>query len=150
MQVFVRCISALSMALALAGAATVADAKGIARVQESDGTVRMYDVSLEVIDHRAVHIISADKKGTLIIGKAACSYAGEIERCLPYRIELDQFGRRHEIAFERGTEYLNRTATAQQLPMSSDHVPPHGILLVLLTARGTYITVRGTIDGFHA
>jgi hypothetical protein len=49
---------------------------------------------------------------------------------------------------QHGTEYLNRTAEAQQLPFSSHHVPPHGIELLVVTARGTYITVRGTIDRF--
>jgi hypothetical protein len=133
-------------ALAFAGAQSTAQAKGIARIAQSDGVVREYRVSVHVVDHRAVRIISADGRGTLVIGKAACSYAGELERCLPYSIELDQLGKKHNIAFERGTEYLNRTGTVQQLPFSSQHVPPHGLLLLVLTAHGTYITVRGTID----
>jgi hypothetical protein len=140
-------------ALLVAGALTVAgaipaQAEGIARIAERDGTVREYPVSLQVIDHRAVHIVSADGRDTLAVSKAACSYLGELERCLPYRIVLDRAGKRHPIDFRQGTEYLNRTASEQQLPLSSRHVPPHGILLLLVTAHGTYITVSGTIDGF--
>jgi hypothetical protein len=143
-----RRVAALAAALIVAGPSTAVQAMGTARVVQSDGVVREYHVWLHVIDHRAVRITSADRRGTLMVGKAACSYLGEIERCLPDDIVLDQFGAKHSIAFTRGTEYLNRTDVAQQLPMSSTHVPPHGLLLVLLTVRGTYITVRGTVDGF--
>lgn len=141
-------------ALALAGVLTLAcaipaQAKGVARIAESDGTVRDYPVSLEVIDHRAVRIVSADGRDTLSVSKAACSYQGELERCLPFRIVLDRAGKRHPIDFRHGTEYLNRTDSEQQLPLSSRHVPPHGIVLLLLTAHGTYITVSGTIDEFR-
>jgi hypothetical protein len=139
--------AALIAALA-AATACAADAKGTARVEQSDGVVRDYQVSLVVVDHRAVRITSADRRGTLVVGKAACSYVGKLERCLPYNIVLDQAGRKRPIAFSRGTEYLNRTSTPQPLPFSSRHVPPHGLLLLLLTAHGTYITVSGTIDGF--
>jgi len=87
-----------SGALALAGALTIActtpaQAEGIARIAQTDGTVREYPVSLRVIDHRAVRIVSADGRDTLAVGKAACSYVGELERCLPYRIVLDRAGR---------------------------------------------------------
>jgi hypothetical protein len=132
----------------MAGTATAASAKGTARIQQSDGVVRVYRVSLQVIDHRAVRIVSADGRGTLVIGKSACSFTANLERCLPYRIELDQDGKKREIGFEYGTEYLNRTDTVQQLPFSSRRVPPHGLLLLVRTSHGTYITVSGTVDGF--
>jgi hypothetical protein len=138
----------LGCAIALAQAPPFARAHGIARVEQSDGVSHEYRVSLHVIDHRAVRVTSADGRGTLVIGKGACSYSGELERCLPYRIVLDQAGTKRAIDFQRGTEYLNRTDSAQQLPLSSERVPAHGLLLLLLTAHGTYITVRGTIDRF--
>jgi hypothetical protein len=147
-NVWVRSFAALCAVFVLAGTAAVAEAKGTARIEQSDGVVRQYQVSLVVVGHHALRITSPDRRGTLIVGKAACSYAGELERCLPYAMVLDQDGKKHAIALERGTEYLNRTSTLQQLPLSSRHVPPHGILLLLLTARGTYITVSGTVDGF--
>jgi hypothetical protein len=139
--------AALVSMLVFAGAG-IAGASGTARIEQSDGIIRQYRVSLVVVDHRGVRITSADRRGTLTVGKAACSYLGELERCLPYSIVLDQDGRKHSIAVQRGTEYLNRTATLQPLPYSSRHMPPHGLLLLLLTARGTYITVSGTVDGF--
>ncbi len=138
----------LLCAATIVGAARSADARGTARVAQSDGVVRDYDVSLHVIDHRAVRIVSADGRGTLTIRKAACSYIQNLERCLPYRITLDQDGKRHELGFEHGTEYLNVTDSAQQLPFSSRSVPAHGLLLLVRTVHGTYITVSGTVDGF--
>ena len=149
MSISLRAVAGLTCVLALGSAIAAASAKGSARVQESDGTVREYQgVVIRVIDHRAVSITSADGKGTLVVIKGACSFAGNLERCLPYRIVLEQSGRRHSIDFRRGTEYLNRTGDPQQLPFSSAHVPPHGILLSLETAHGTFVTVRGTVDGF--
>jgi hypothetical protein len=140
--------TAALVSILLAAGAGVAGASGTARIEQSDGVVRQYRVSLVVVDHRGVRITSADRRGTLLVGKAACSYLGQLERCLPYSIVLDQDGEKHPIAVQRGTEYLNRTGMLQQLPYSSRHVPPHGLLLLLLTARGTYITISGTVDGF--
>jgi hypothetical protein len=148
MGVSVRKFAGFACALALAGSFSAALAKGTARVQESSGAVREYrGVSIRLVDHRAVRITSADGRGTLLVSKGACTYTGELERCLPYRIELDQLGKKHAIDFQRGTEYVNRSDEPQPLPLSSMHVPPHGILLSLVTAHGTYITVRGTFDG---
>jgi hypothetical protein len=137
------------MVLTFAGAGA-SEAKGIARVEQNDGVVRIYRVSLVVVDHHAVRITSDDRRGTLVVGKAACSYVGELERCLPYNIVLDQDGKKRAIAFSRGTEYLNRTGSLQRLPFSSRQVPPHGLLLLVLTAHGTYITISGTVDRFGA
>jgi hypothetical protein len=148
MRVSFRKAAAVAVLLGFAGAATAANASGTARVEQSDGVIREYRVTLDVIDHRAVRITSQDHRGTLVIGKAACSYLGELERCLPYSIVLDQDGKQHRIAVQRGTEYLNRTGSVQQLPFSSRQVPAHGLLLLLLTAHGTYITVSGSVDGF--
>jgi hypothetical protein len=146
MRVFLRRTLSFLCALAFVGAPPAAQAKGAARIEQSDGVVREYRVWIRVIDHRAVRIASVDGKGTLVVGKAACSYIGDLERCLPYRIVLDQFGKKRPIDFRRGVEYMNLTDAAQKLPRSSHTVPPHGMLLFLVTTHGTYITVRGTID----
>ena len=66
-------------------AGTAANASGTARVAQSDGVVHEYHVTLEVIDHRAVRITSEDRRGTLVVAKAACSYAG----VAPGEYELD-------------------------------------------------------------
>jgi hypothetical protein len=149
MKIRPRRSAQLLVALAFAGTISVAQAAGIARVQQSDGDVRFYNVSVEVLGHRAVRFATADGRGTLTVGKAACSYTGELERCLPVDIVLDQSGRKHSIGVEHGTEYVNRTAVAQPLPMSSSHVPPHGLLLLVETSHGTFISVHGTVDGFR-
>jgi len=147
MRVSIPRIAILASALVLA-AQNAAWAHGTTRVQRSDGVVHEYtDVSIRLIDHREVRITSADGKGTLHISKGACSYAGDLVRCLPYRIVLDQSGTRHVIDVDHGTEYVNFSDSARQLPHSSMHVPAHGIVLQLLTAHGTSITVRGTFDG---
>jgi hypothetical protein len=127
-------------------AATIAEAKGSARVQQSDGSVQTYpNVSIR-IRNKTLRITTADGKGTLIIDKAACSYLGALQRCLPYSIMLHQGGGDSRINFDQGTVYANLTDARQQLPQSSTQIPPRGILLALRTKAGTYITLSGTID----
>jgi hypothetical protein len=128
---------------------STAFARGTARAQESDGTIRTYhQVFIRIVDHHAVYITSADGRDTLMVHKSACTTAGQLERCLPYRITLLKSGVPHRIDLQRGIEYLNRTDTGQVLPHSSMRVPAHALLLSLLTAHGTTISVSGTIDGF--
>jgi hypothetical protein len=141
---------ALLWGMAFVATPITALARGTALVQHSNGKERLYQVSITVIDHRAVRIKTADGRGVLEVGKAGCSYVGDLERCLPYRITLEQFGSTRAIEVSRGIEYLNRTGGKLALPLSSDQVPPHGMLLFIVTMQGTHITVRGTVDGMSA
>jgi hypothetical protein len=123
-----------------------AAAKGTVRVQQANGSVSVYSgVSIRVAN-KTLRVTSADGKGTLIIDKAACFSDGQLERCLPYSIQLSQNGKTHPLDFKTGTVYVNLTATKQQLPMSSTQIPPKGILMALQTKIGTYVSLSGTID----
>jgi hypothetical protein len=136
------------LALALATSAA-AHASGIARVQHVDGKVEIYQVNIRIEkmnELKTMRISTTDGKGTLIIKQAACSAAGEIIRCYPYDIELDQEGSVKPINLSSGTLYVNKTDTAQMMPHSTAHIAPHSILLTLRTKLGTYINVDGQID----
>jgi hypothetical protein len=135
----------IGCALLLTGAPP-ADAKGTVLVQQSDGSTQSYAGVDIRITNKTLRITTADGKGTLVIDKAACSYAGDLLRCLPYSITLDQGGGTHPLDFERGTIYANLTDAKQQLPFSSTQVPPKGILLALKTKIGTIVTMTGEID----
>jgi hypothetical protein len=124
---------------------SVASASGTARFQQSDGTVKTFPVNIAFI-HTSVRISAIDGHDVLTIPNAACTFAGDLERCLPYNIILHRNGTEHDIPFEHGTVYLNLTGTMQPLTHSSKQVPPNGLLLVVRTQRGTYITVNGTLD----
>jgi hypothetical protein len=123
-----------------------AGATGTVRVQQTDGTVRTYDdVSIRV-KHNTLRIGSKDQKGVLVIDRAACSYVGELLRCLPTSFQLVQTGQTKTIQLTNGLVYLNLTNTPQQMSLSSTHMQPRHLMLTLHTLRGTYITVRGQID----
>ncbi|HTZ53949.1 MAG TPA: hypothetical protein VMB20_02715 [Candidatus Acidoferrum sp.] len=123
-----------------------AGATGTVRVQQSDGSVRTYDdVSIRV-KHNTLRIGSKDKKGVLVIDRAACSYVGELLRCLPTSFQLVQTGQTKTIQLTNGLVYLNLTDSPQQMTFSSKHMQPHALMLTLHTLRGTYITIRGQID----
>jgi hypothetical protein len=126
---------------------TPAFAQGTLRQQESTGTVRVYnDVGIRVV-HRTLRITSHDGKGTLVVSQAACSYVGELERCTPLRVSLVQGGVTKTIDLKSGTIYVNLTNHNQQLPLSSQQLSGHGILLSFNTQRGTYVTMTGKLDG---
>jgi hypothetical protein len=127
--------------------ASAADAKGTVRVQQSDGSTQVYsNVSLRLVQ-KTFRMTTEDGKGTLIVTKAACSFVGDLMRCLPDQLVLDQGGSEQPLDFQNGTFYYNNTSTKQQLPLSSTQVPPNGVLGLLVTKKGTIIAINGVVDG---
>jgi hypothetical protein len=138
---------AFAMYMLLSFATTsAASAKGVTLIQQADGSVRTYvDVSIRMVG-QTLWLQTADKKGTLKIVNGACSFTGAIERCLPYSVTLIQNGNDRRIAILHGTVYLNLSGVAQSIPMSSQELAPRTILALWRTVRGTYVTIKGTLD----
>lgn len=137
---------ALVLAIICTIAPSPADARGTVRVQERDGSVRFYhDATMRVVD-RTLRITSADKQGTLVISDAACTLIGHVLRCLPYHVALEQNGT-HQLDFEHGTLFYNPTDAKQHLTHSSTTLQAKGILGVLMSNVGTFVTLSGTLDG---
>jgi hypothetical protein len=130
----------------LAFGTSVASAEGTVRITQSDGTVQTYANSVIRMAGDTIRVFSPDDHDTLIITHAACSYVGDIQRCLPYRIALRRDHADHTIGFDHGTVYVNPGTTAESLPRSSRQIPPNGLVAFVRTARGTSIAVTGTID----
>jgi hypothetical protein len=126
--------------------AAAASAEGVTRVQQSDGTVQVYEHVSIRLDGQNLWLRSADGMGVLEVADGACSFVREIQRCLPFETTLHQHGESHAIALEHGTVYLNLTDDPHRLPHSDDRLAPHNVLVLLHTARGTYISVKGTLD----
>ena len=145
MQLRVLGLGVASLAAFVLAAVSTASATGTARVQQRNGTVNNYTVSI-AYEHHTIRVTNASKHDTLIFEHAACSFAGQLQRCLPYAIHLDRDGKIHTIALSHGTVYMNLTDDRQQLPLSSKSLPPDGVILEVQTARGTFITVRGLLD----
>jgi len=143
MRVFVSFICACAVFLT---AASAAHAKGTVTVQQSDGSTQTYNNVSIVIAHKTLKVTTADGVGTLVIDKAACSYVGNLQMCLPYSMTLDQGGGSHPLDFQRGTVYVNLTDSKQPLSQSSMQLPANGILLSLTTKIGTIVNLTGTID----
>lgn len=139
-----RSILAAICALAALFPAT-ALASGSVRVQQVDGRVEHYaNVGLQLRGN-SLTIISPDRVGKLIVGRAACTWIGGLQRCLPSELVLSQHGT-HHIQFQRGTLYLNLSDDPHTLPHSSRVVPPHSVLALLKTMHGTFIAVNGRLD----
>jgi hypothetical protein len=139
-------VLAAFIALAAASVTAGASAHGSVRVQQADGRVDHYENVGLLLDGDTLRITSPDRVGTLLVHRAACSWLGGLQRCLPYALVLSQHGD-HPIGFSRGTLYLNLTDSPHALPYSSKVVEPHSILALLKTERGTYISVSGRLDG---
>lgn len=125
---------------------SIAIAKGIVRIDQADGTAQRYSGSIIRLVGNTIRVFSPDTRDTLIISHAACSYVGEIQRCLPDRLTLRRNGTDHAIGFNRGSVYYNPSAVAQPLPRSSMQLRPNGVLIFVRTARGTSIAVNGTVE----
>jgi hypothetical protein len=138
-------ICAMIAALVI-GTTSAASAKGVTLVQQEDGSVQTYvDVNVRMAG-QTLWLQSADRKGVLEIVNGACSFVGEIQRCLPYAVTLTQDGKSHTIAIAHGTIFLNLSKTAQHLPLSSEELAPRTVLALLRTQRGTFVTVKAHLD----
>jgi len=124
----------------------VASAEGVTLVQQSDGAIQVYRHVNMRLAGQTLWLRSGDHRGVLEIATNACSFAGDIKRCLPFVTTLHQHGKTHQIALEHGMVYLNLTGAVQQLPHSSQQIEPHGAVVLLHTMHGTYVSVKGTLD----
>lgn len=123
-----------------------ANATGTARSQQRDGSTKTYTNVRIAIRNESMALTSSDGKGTLVLGKAACTKMGALVECLPYDATLLQNGRSAHIPLKSGTVWLNPSSTTQQLSHSSTQLPPRGVLLSVETKRGTYVTLTGVVD----
>lgn len=139
-----------AFALALSAALSsmcYASAKGLVKVQQANGSVQLYPDSTFHVVGKTLKITTADKKGTLVITDAACSYVEQkLLRCLPYAVVLQQNGT-FPIAIKSGTIYYNPTHEPRLLKYSSMQIPPNGVLGIMQSAHGTYVTITGEVDG---
>lgn len=134
-------------ALAVAAICAPAAATGTVVIQQKDGSTKTYrDVAIR-IENAELLVTTADGQGTLVIGKAACTRENDLIKCLPYDATLYQNGGKFRVRLSSGTVWLNPTATTQPLSLSSMHLQPHGVLMSVTTAKGTYVSLDGTIDG---
>ena len=137
----------LLVCAAAAACIAPAGATGTVRVQQNNGTAKLYENVTIHFRHGHLRLISSDGKGTLIIDHSACSFINEIERCLPLDVKLDQGGTVRALGLADGTVFVNDTDSVQQLTFSSHRLPPHSIYLTIRTQHGTYVTAKGAIDG---
>jgi hypothetical protein len=128
------------------GAGVVSDARGVTLIQQSNGTVKTYSNVYIVLRGQVLTLRSADNASVLRIMTGACSFAKNVQRCLPYSAFLTHGGKTRAIAISYGTVYLNLASEPNALPSSSEMLAPRTVLVLLKTARGTYVTVKGSID----
>jgi hypothetical protein len=140
-----RAFSSTAFLLAALLVPATAFAQGNVRVQQIDGKVEQYHGVGLRLRGDMLRIISPDHVGTLVMRRAACSWIGGLERCLPLTLELSQRGS-HQISFKRGTIYFNLSSAPHTLPHSSRVVEPRGIVGQLETIHGTFISVTGRLD----
>jgi hypothetical protein len=129
-------------------AGTPVAAKGTTTIVKAGGSTKTYPgVGITLVKDVSLTITSPDGEDKLIVDKAACSYTGELQKCLISHVSIEKHGTTKPLDLSHGTVYVNLTNERQQLSHSSQQLPPKGILLALKTQIGTYITVVGVIDG---
>ncbi|MGD0969011.1 MAG: hypothetical protein ABR949_12095 [Candidatus Aquilonibacter sp.] len=141
-----KSVAAMVLLALCAAMAAPCLAKGTARVQESNGSVRVYpDVAIDIV-HQTLRVTSADGKATFVINQSACAYVGVFEHCTPLRMSLERGGTTRVLDTSGGTIYINPTNSMQTLSHSSTQLLPHGIFLSAGTKPNTYVTISGQID----
>ena len=136
----------LTISAAIGLCSSIASAAGTARIQQSDGATRTYsNVHIRIANQR-MSITSSDGKGTLVVGKAACSMIGGLMRCYPSGVMLDQNGRQQQIPLQSGTVWFNPGSAPLTLPYASTSLPARGVLMSLRTGSSTYVSLDGTVD----
>jgi hypothetical protein len=133
--------------LALLSLSTLAaGATGTATIVQSNGHTDVYnDVKIKVL-YGTLYITTADRTGTMIISRAACSHQGQLMVCFATNATLIQNGKTSPLDFKSGTIYANDTDDFQPLVMSTQKVPPHSILMSMTTKKGTYVGLSGRVD----
>jgi hypothetical protein len=145
-----RFVVAVSFLAAVSAVTGLGGATGTAEIQPPSGPAKTYTRVHITIWNDQMAVTSADGKGTVVFGKAACTRVGELIRCFPYDAMLFQNGQQlHIVLRAGGTVWLNPSHTTQQLSQSSTKLPPRGVLLAVETRRGTYVTLTGTVDEVH-
>lgn len=143
-QLLSRALCATVAALAVTAGA--ANAAGVTRVQQSDGSVQNYDGVTLRLNGDTLWLRSNDGHGTLEITSGACSFSNLIERCLPVKTTLHQDGADRPIELLRGSVYINLTGASHALPHETRQLGPRDVLVLLHTTRGTLVSVTGTLD----
>ena len=139
-------LAALAAVVALPAFSGRAAATGTVQVQQRDGSKKTYaNVKIRIRDE-AMSLTSADGRGMLVFGKAACTKVGELVECLPYDATLFQNGENFHIRLQSGTVWFNPSSASQRLSNSSAQLPPRGVELAVKTLRGTYVTLTGIVD----
>jgi len=138
----------VAVVLVVLASSSPAFAKGTMRVQQADGSVQVYENVRIAVAGRQLKIATADKKGVLLIDRAACTVANKVTTCIPDRVQLKQNGVTKALDFERGTVYFNTSQSPAQLSLSSTQLPPNGTLGSMKSPKGTYVTWTGTLDSY--
>ena len=142
----IRLLASVLFAGVIIASTTPACAMGTLRVQQHDGSVKVYKNVAVRVRGTDMRLISSDGKGEIVIGKAGCTQVGELLRCTPYDATLDQVGNSLQMPIRSGTIWLNPTAVAHPMTHSSAPLQPHGILISMYTSAGTYISATGIYD----
>ena len=132
--------------LALLCTAAPSGATGTLRVQHLDGKIKTYQHVRVLVKDESMALVSADGKGYLVLGKAACTLIGKNLRCALYDGTLLQFGQKTHVALKDGTLWLNPGKTAEQIADSSVKLAPHGVWLSVVSKKGLHATLSGTAD----
>jgi hypothetical protein len=127
-------------------AASAAKAAGTATVWQRDGAEKTYNGVSIRLAREELALTTSNRLGTLVIGKAACTKAGVLVKCLPYDATLFQNGQKRRIALRSGTVWLNPTTSKQLLPDASAQIEAHGVLISATTKAGTFFSLTGTVD----
>jgi hypothetical protein len=136
-----------SIAAFVAVATAPAFATGTLKIQQSNNAIQTYtNVGIRIVQ-KTLMLTSEDKVSTVIISGGSCTDVDGLKRCNAKQLSMEEDGVNHVIPFVHATFYFNLTDSDLTLPLSTVKLAPNSVLFAAKTAKGTYITGTGTIDG---
>jgi hypothetical protein len=123
-------------------------AKGLVRIQQSNGSVKTYSGVVMKLTRHSLSLTSADGASTVVVSGGSCAYVSgtQIERCTGGHMKLLQGGQTHPIHTQNMAFYFNLTNAPQSLSLTTTKVGARSVQFVFHTAKGTYVTGNGQLD----
>ncbi|MGD1065907.1 MAG: hypothetical protein ABR975_03755, partial [Vulcanimicrobiaceae bacterium] len=141
----VRSPLVLLLALGAALLPLPAPAQGEVRIEQRDGSNKVYPGVHIDAKGDTVTFSLANAEHTLVVAGAHCSREDGVRMCSSADVWLERYGVSEELRVTKSYVFVNDTHKMLHVKGSRVDLSPNTLMVEILTQRGTYITGRGWI-----
>jgi hypothetical protein len=120
-------------------------ANGLVRIEQSDGSSKVYH-GVEIANtDAAVYFVPASSE-ELIIQKRGCTSEDQIQVCPTPDVEFSRYGVIEDLLVSHAFLFVNTTQQSHQIRKSRVTLSPNTLMVEILTSKGTFIRALGIVD----